>query len=327
MLPAFFGPNVITNDVASSGLTSSSFNSQKRLAKIASMLHPGDYMVFEFGHNDSKGSVSITQFQANMKTYMDSATAHGATMLFVTPTARLADIDSSTSIGGYAQATRTYAKTLGAKCIDLNAAVIKIKAALGSNNSKLYYFATNCALWPDQPTITDSTHFTDYGAYELAKWVAIQGFRSVGLPLAQYMVDSTDTFNVNSPDNPSTTTLPCSIDTIYRHAAATIRPDIKDSAFSQTGVITALQAVNPLKLSVEINMIAHCISYTANRTGSTEFSIYSINGKQLLHRKLFLSAGSGNVSWKELGRLPVGSYILRMQQYDNEKAMVQFNKL
>jgi len=106
MLPAFFDTAIFTNDLASSGLTSSSFLAQRRLAKICTTLRPGDYLLFEFGHNDSKsGAVSTTQFQANMQICYDSAQKHGATIVFVTPTARYGDTDSSTSIGGYAELT------------------------------------------------------------------------------------------------------------------------------------------------------------------------------------------------------------------------------
>jgi hypothetical protein len=200
--------------------------------------------------------------------------------------------------------------------------------ALGANSSKLFCYATASPIWPDQPTVSDGTHFSDYGGYELGKWMAIKGFRSVGLPLVKYMVDSTDTFSVNSPDNPATTTIAYSIDTIYRHAPATIRPDIKDSAFSTSAIAAKPEAVKVSKQSVGISMISHSISYdVANETGNAEFVIYSISGQKLLERKMAITASTGTMSWNELGRLPVGSYILQMRLNNSECSRISFTKI
>jgi lysophospholipase L1-like esterase len=343
-LPAFFGPNVLTNDLGSSGLTSSSFNSQRRLAKIASMTHKGDYVIFEFGHNDSKtnsgvASVTIPQYRANMKQYMDSATAHGAYMVFVTPTARSTETDSATSISYYADTCRAYAtrlidsvKNAGGilvpKLVDLNAAVIHMHIALGSNYTKLYCYATASAIWPDQPTVSDGTHFSDYGGYQLAKWIALAGFAAGNVPLKKYLVDTAATFSSTAPESPTGWTIPYSIDTIYRHAAATIRPDIKDSAFSTSAIAAKPEAVKVSKQSVGISMISHSISYdVANETGNAEFVIYSISGQKLLERKMLITASTGTMSWNELGRLPVGSYILQMRLNNSECSRISFNKI
>ena len=221
MLPAFFDTAIFTNDLASSGLTSSSFLAQRRLAKICTMLRPGDYLFFEFGHNDSKssGGISTTQFQANMQICYDSAQKHGATMVFVTPTARYGDNDSSTSIGGYAELTRTTAKSLGAKLIELNAAVIHMNTALGTS---LYCRVAASQLWPDQPatdgtgsTSAEATHFCDYGGYELGRFIAQKGMKGAVLPLlTAHLLDSTLVFNVNNPpDTFSKWDLPYSTDT------------------------------------------------------------------------------------------------------------------
>jgi hypothetical protein len=248
-------------------------------------------------------------------------------MLFVAPTARKAENDSATAVGGYAQLTRTNAKTLNAKCIDLTTAVIKIKTALGSNIAALYCTVSASQLWPEQAAVNDGTHFSDYGSYELAKWMAIKGFRSVNLPVTQYMVDSTDTFNVNAPENPTTWHIPFSIDTIYRHPATLVRPDIKDSAFSTVSIVNSVEALKLPEQSVGINMITHSISYVVTERGAAEFVIFSMSGQKLLQRKTALAAHAGTFQWNELGQLPVGSYILQMKVNNRESARTSFTKL
>ena len=54
MLPRFLGPGVAVANHAESGLTLGSFLGSKRLAKVLSVMKPGDYLFIEFGHNDQK---------------------------------------------------------------------------------------------------------------------------------------------------------------------------------------------------------------------------------------------------------------------------------
>ena len=54
ILPRFFTEKVVVANLANSGLTTTSFYNQNRLAKILHSLKPGDYVVVEFGHNDEK---------------------------------------------------------------------------------------------------------------------------------------------------------------------------------------------------------------------------------------------------------------------------------
>lgn len=54
MLPRFLKPGVAVANHAESGLTLGSFLGSKRLAKVLSVMKPGDYLFIEFGHNDQK---------------------------------------------------------------------------------------------------------------------------------------------------------------------------------------------------------------------------------------------------------------------------------
>ena len=313
----FFNSSIIVNDLATSGLTSSTFLGQRRLAKICSVIKPGDYLFFEFGHNDSKGSVPQSQFQSNMKIFYDSATNHQATMVFVTPTARSGDADSSTSIGNYAQYTRDYAKTLaGAKLVDLNAAVIHLKTALGTavyggNSKAIYCYAPASNQWPDMPTgASDDTHFCDFGGYELAKWVAQTGLLAAGIDLRKYLLDTT-TFNPNKPDLKASWNFPYSIDTVFRHATPGLTA-YKDT-LGATNIILENSSAASLSHSIEINSGSLLINYSASSLGNAEFTVCAINGKVMVKKRMAILSTKGSFAWKELSKLPSGIYFLQMK--------------
>src|SRR5204862_6873476 len=54
MLPRFFQQGVAVSNQAESGLALYSFERQKRLEKVLSMMKKGDYLFIQFGHNDQK---------------------------------------------------------------------------------------------------------------------------------------------------------------------------------------------------------------------------------------------------------------------------------
>jgi lysophospholipase L1-like esterase len=312
----FYTSSIIVNNLAKSGLTSSSFLSGRRLKKICSVMKPGDYLFFEFGHNDSKGSVSQSQFQTNMKTYYDSATKHGATMVFVTPTARSGDNDTASSIGSYAQYTRDYAKTLsGAKLVDLNAAVIHMKAALGTsayggNTKAIYCYAPASPLWPDQPAPTDDTHFCDFGGYELAKWVSHTGLKAAGIDLQKYLLD-TATFNPNKPDLKASWIFPYSLDTTFRHSThgATV---YKDTVGPSSGMRFTASASSAFR-SITLRQGSLTIDFSEPATGNAEFDVFSMNGKLIAEKRAAIMNTEGAFTWKELNGLPSGIYFLSMK--------------
>ncbi len=292
-------------------------------------MNKGDYLIFEFGHNDSKaGGVSTTQFAVNMAIYRDSALAHGANMVYVTPTARLADTDSSTSIGGYAQLVRTTAASLNTPYIDLNAAVIHINAAMPT---QLYCWVTADSLWPDQPPTNDSTHFIDFGAYTLAKWIAYQGMRNAGIPVRVHLYDTAAIFNSSQPLNPAVTTNPdtfatwhlaCSLDTVYRHPSATILATVTTDI---RGAPDADRS-NP-RQSVSVNAQDGSITYVATEAGKVKFIVYSFSGKKLIQTSTVAQPAQNLMRWKALERLPHGMYFLEMEINNRNLAKTSFQKM
>ena len=77
MLPRFFPQGVAVSNQAESGLALFSFERQKRLEKVLSMMKKGDYLFIQFGHNDQKdkspGAGPFTSYKANLKRFVAAA--------------------------------------------------------------------------------------------------------------------------------------------------------------------------------------------------------------------------------------------------------------
>lgn len=214
VLPAFFNASVSIADEAESGETIHSFTSENRFAKIFSTLKAGDYLFMQFAHNDQKpgkGFVSIPEYKQYLSEYIRMARSKGATPVLVTSmNRRTFDEDGKIiqTLGEYPAAMRELAKEQNVALIDLNAMSKTLYEAMGPDGTLKAFVHFPANTFPDQPLpLKDDTHFTDYGAYELARCV-VKGIREAGLPLASAIVKSAKEFDPAHPDTPESLRLP-----------------------------------------------------------------------------------------------------------------------
>lgn len=293
MITRMFNEKVSIADYAESGLTSGSFISQRRLAIIGTVVKAGDYVLAEFGHNDQKKPADIASFDANLMTIANLATTHNAIPIFVTPTARRSENDSTTSVGGMAQMTRDCAKTNNIKVIELNAGVIALHKALGTANVQALYAD------PD-------THFSDYGAFELARVVAKEITR-LNLDIAQDIRTDLPLFDPSKPDPLNYLTTP----TI---GTGIERPFEVNKAISDES-------------GLSIAFPSHTIQFAPGKTGHAVFVIYSLSGKRIAGKKTVLAQTQGSVSWPEIAALPQGVYLLKMNVENKQDEKMLFCKM
>ena len=82
MLPRFFGPNAAIANHAESGESLRSFVGEGRLAKLDTLMRPGDLLFIQFGHNDQKergeGVGAFTTYKEDLERFVADARAHGA---------------------------------------------------------------------------------------------------------------------------------------------------------------------------------------------------------------------------------------------------------
>jgi lysophospholipase L1-like esterase len=212
MLPRFFRPGVVVANHAESGETIKSFVGEQRLAKVLSLIQPGDYLLFQFAHNDQKpGAVSIDEYKSLLVDYITKIRAKGATPVLVTSMNRRTFDDKgriTNSLAGYPDAVREVAATQHTALIDLNAMSKTLFEVMGPEGSKkaFMYFPANA--YPNQTTpISDDTHFNTYGAYELARCVA-HGIRASKLSLRKLLTKDIPDFDPSEPDPQETFNLP-----------------------------------------------------------------------------------------------------------------------
>ena len=215
MIPAFFtGDKVVVTNMAASGETLRSSFNRKRLDKVASMLHKGDYVFIEFAHNDQKkgsGEEAYTTYNKFLKIFADSVRNHGAIPVFVTSTNRR-NFDKNgkviNTLGDFPDAMRLEAKKEGITLIDLNKMTKTLYEAYGEEASKRLFVQYPIGSFPGQSDLLeDNTHFSTFGAYELAKCM-VTGIQNSDLDLKRYLKSDLKPFNINHPDDFKTWSLP-----------------------------------------------------------------------------------------------------------------------
>jgi lysophospholipase L1-like esterase len=225
MLPRFFGPGVAVADYAQSGLTLTTFEHQRRLDKILSIIKKGDYLFIQFGHNDQKdkspGAGPYTTYEANLKRYIDEAKAKGGLPVVVTPMERRRwnGTTFQPTLADFAEAGRQVASQEGVPLVDLNAMSVKFYNALGPDNSTKAFVHYPANTFPGQTkALKDDTHHNAYGGYELARCV-VEGIKANVTALVPFLAKDVVPFDPSTPDSADTFSIPASPFTVTQKPA------------------------------------------------------------------------------------------------------------
>ena len=208
MIPRFFNEGVAVANYAESGEALKSFAAAKRLAKILSTIKEGDYLFIEFAHNDQKPESSAyvepwTTYREQLKIFINAAREKGANPVLVTSMHRR-NFDENgkiiNTLKDYPAAVRATAKEENIPYIDLNAMSKEFYETMGPEESKKAFVHYPAGTFPGQDKeLADNTHFSTYGAYQLAKMVT-EGIKKNNLKLADYLRDVEESYNPAQPD-------------------------------------------------------------------------------------------------------------------------------
>jgi len=200
MFPALFKPTVAVANHAQSGETFRDSLARRRIDKILSQLQPGDTVLMQFGHNDQKqqkdGSGNAETYKAELRTHAERILARGGVPVVLSSMERRnfdADGRLKPSLLEYADAARKVAMDMKLAFIDLNAMSQQFYAALGVERSK--------AAHPINAGKIDNTHHNNYGADQLARFVAL-GLRQAGVPVAAQLRDDLGPIDPGKPQPP-----------------------------------------------------------------------------------------------------------------------------
>src|SRR6202142_1414240 len=145
----WFKSDVAVANHAESGETLKGFLKERRWEKLLDSVKAGDYVIIEFGTNDSKksGPQNIYPNQDFSETYADVNTTYkellrrfvadarqrGANPIIASPSARRGEVSNPSSFGEYAAAAGAVAREVGVPFIDLNTMGQQLNAALGAD--------------------------------------------------------------------------------------------------------------------------------------------------------------------------------------------------
>ena len=205
VLPLFFNENVTIENYARNGRSTKSFFNQGLWKAVHQKLKPGDYVFIQFGHNDSKISDTAryaephTTYKKFLELYVNQSREKGAIPILITPVNRR-KFDAGGKFvdqhGDYPGVVREVAKELDVPLIDLHKKSLDLFNKLGSQETLKYFLASvpphEYKALPDGKD--DNTHFTRFGAIEIAKLVA-ESIKELGVPLENFLLPTVDFSN------------------------------------------------------------------------------------------------------------------------------------
>ncbi len=157
---------VAVSNHAHSGLTTESFRNEGHYAIVREMLSAGDYVMFQFAHNDQKlpHLKAKEGYRNNLLRYIEETREAGAFPIIVTPLARNTWKPDN---GGYNDLLKEYAdeciligREFDVPVVDLHDFSMQEILKDGLESSKRFYFPK------------DYTHTNDYGAYKMARFIS-----------------------------------------------------------------------------------------------------------------------------------------------------------
>lgn len=216
IFPIFFktGKIAIANH-AESGESLRSFLTEKRLDKIKSQIKKGDYLFIEFAHNDQKQKdlLPFVGYKELLKKFIAEARAKEAIPVLVTSMHRRSFDENGkiiNTLGDFPAAMRQTAQEENVALIDLNAMSKILYETWGAQKAIKAFVHYPANSFPGQDKeIKDDTHFSTYGAWQIAKCI-VEGLKANKLEIVKQLKDDLPTFDPSKPDDIATWMWPLS---------------------------------------------------------------------------------------------------------------------
>jgi len=191
----FFDSTVLVDNRAKNGRSTKSFIAEGRWDTVMNHLHPGDYVLIQFGHNDEVPTKATytpeDQFAANLIRFIKEARDKQAIPILITPVARR-KFDAAGHIQEthpiYAPIVRRVAAEQKTPLIDLDRESQSLLQQIGPESSKWLFNYLRPGEHPNYPDgKQDDTHFSELGARKMAGLV-LQAIESLHLDLANHIL-------------------------------------------------------------------------------------------------------------------------------------------
>jgi len=197
VLHHFFNDSVLVNNHAQNGRSSKSFIGEGRWENVISKLQKGDYVIIQFGHNDSKPDAErytgpFTTYKENLEKFINETREKGAVPILCTSIVRRHFNDDGTlknTHGDYLTAVKQVAEENEVYFIDMEAKTKKLVETMGPEKSKQLFLYFGPGIYPQRPKVVmDDTHLSQLGAFTIAG-LAVEGMKEQNIPLARYLVN------------------------------------------------------------------------------------------------------------------------------------------
>jgi lysophospholipase L1-like esterase len=188
ILPTHVGAGAVIANYGDSGENSGSFlNAAALFPTMRPLIKANDLVLIQFGHNDK--ATTAAAYRSNLTSMITQVRAQGGVPVLVTPPVRRlfdgaqlkSDALHISGLGVNLPAEmRSLATAQRVPLIDLTAKTKALVETLGpANSAKLYLTAATDG-------VTDNTHFSEYGAGQVANLV-VQGVQELKLSLVPYL--------------------------------------------------------------------------------------------------------------------------------------------
>jgi beta-xylosidase/lysophospholipase L1-like esterase len=173
LLPEFFNDKIMIKNLAQNGRSTKTFRAEGWWGKIMSNVQKDDYVIIQFGHNDSSIEkkdryTTPDEYKANLFRFIDEVKAKGANPILCTPVARRKFDTSGMLIdthGVYPDIVRDVAKDKKVFLIDMQKQTSEWLTAEGVAKSKKYFHKLAPGVSKLFPKgLDDNTHFNENGA-------------------------------------------------------------------------------------------------------------------------------------------------------------------
>jgi DNA sulfur modification protein DndE len=181
LLPSYFTEAISIENHARNGRSTKSFISEHRWDTVMSRVQEGDFVMIQFGHNDSKKEDSNryadpnTTYRENLVRFVNDLKAKGANPVLITPVMRR-NFDKEGNFvdkhGDYPGVVKEVAAALKVPLLDLHSASKEMIVNEGIENSKRFFMHIPKGHFKNyKGKEEDNTHLSEYGAAAVASLV------------------------------------------------------------------------------------------------------------------------------------------------------------
>jgi len=189
-------PPLRLDNRAVNGRSTRSFRDLGHWDALLASLAPGDWVVIQFGHNDSKIADPArfadphVAYRANLVRFVREVRDRGAQPVLATPVVRRRFDENGhfyDTHGEYPRVAREVAVAEGVPLLELENLTRSLVRGLGPEGSRAVYLHFEPGEHPGLPEgLHDDTHFSEYGARQVAILAAREMAR-LELPFARYL--------------------------------------------------------------------------------------------------------------------------------------------